>query len=30
MVFSDGADQQLPTVSGDAAGGYAIALTVPV
>ena len=30
MVFSDGADQQLPAVSGDAAGGYAIALSVPV
>ncbi len=30
MVFRDGAAQQIPSVTGDVASGFAIALTVPV
>jgi protocatechuate 3,4-dioxygenase beta subunit len=30
MVFSDGADQETPTVSGSVASGLTVALTVPV
>lgn len=30
LVFSDGADQQLPTMSGSAGAGYTASLTVPV
>ena len=30
MVFSDGADEQLATMSGSAAGGFTASLTVPV
>ena len=30
MVFRDGVDQQLATVTGDVTGGYVARLTVPV
>jgi hypothetical protein len=30
MVFSDGVDQQLATVTGDATSGFTVALTMTV
>jgi len=30
MVFRDGADREIPTISGDATSGYTVSLTVPV